>query len=241
MSEITNMNDIASNLETVEKKIRAACERSGRKRESVTLIAVSKTKPLSDIEAAYLSGCTQFGENKVQELMEKQKHCSLPLSWHLIGHLQINKVKYLPGAVKLIHSVDSEKLAAEIDRQAAKHGVVMDVLCEINIASEESKFGILPEQAVETVKRIATSFGHVSVKGLMCVAPRTDDAKTNRPYFRAMRQLLESINGELGEDKRLSEFSMGMSGDFETAIEEGATMVRVGTGIFGKRDYEITA
>ena len=233
------MSMIEDRLKTVESNIQAACARAGRQRGEVTLIAVSKTKPVQDIREAIACGCACFGENKVQELKEKAPVLGEGISWHLIGHLQVNKVKYLPGLTALIHSVDSEKLALEIDRQAQKHGITMDVLCEVNIAGEESKFGLSPEETPAFVQKIIGECKNIRVRGLMTVAPRTEDAESNRPYFIALRELLKKTNALLGQSEQLTELSMGMSGDYEVAIEEGATMVRVGTGVFGPRQYEI--
>ncbi|MCR5178735.1 MAG: YggS family pyridoxal phosphate-dependent enzyme [Lachnospiraceae bacterium] len=232
------MSSIGDNLESVRSRIDAACARSGRDRSEVTLIAVSKTKPVSDIREAMSCGCDTFGENKVQELRDKTAEITEPLHWHMIGHLQVNKVKYLPGMVELIHSVDNEKLALEIEKQAAKHDMVMDVLCEVNMAGEDTKFGLVPEEVPEFVKYIS-DHPHLRVRGLMTIAPYTDDPETNRPYFKGLKDLMEQINLSRRETDKLDILSMGMTGDFEVAIEEGATMVRVGTGIFGERDYSI--
>ncbi|WP_026670222.1 YggS family pyridoxal phosphate-dependent enzyme [Butyrivibrio sp. AE3006] len=229
---------IRENLETVEKNIQAACDRAGRDRSEVTLIAVSKTKPVSDIREAMDCGITVFGENKVQEIRDKTEEIKEPLNWHMIGHLQTNKVKYLPGKVCMIHSVDKLSLAEEIEKQAAKHDLVMDVLCEVNMAGEDSKFGLSPEEAPDFVKSIA-AFPHIRVRGLMTIAPYTDDPETNRPYFKALKKMLDDINSENIEGLHLDTLSMGMTGDYEVAIEEGATFVRVGTGIFGERNYNI--
>ncbi|WP_026525793.1 YggS family pyridoxal phosphate-dependent enzyme [Butyrivibrio sp. MB2005] len=229
---------IRENLETVEKNIQAACDRAGRDRSEVTLIAVSKTKPVSDIREAMDCGITVFGENKVQEIRDKTEEIKEPLNWHMIGHLQTNKVKYLPGKVCMIHSVDKMSLAEEIEKQAAKHDLVMDVLCEVNMAGEDSKFGLSPEKAPDFVKSIA-AFPHIRVRGLMTIAPYTDDPETNRPYFKALKKMLDDINSENIEGLHLDTLSMGMTGDYEVAIEEGATFVRVGTGIFGERNYNI--
>ena len=228
---------IRENLEVVEKNIREACKKAGRDRSEVTLIAVSKTKPVSDIREAMACGITVFGENKVQEIRDKTAEIKEPLSWHMIGHLQANKVKYLPGVACMIHSVDNIKLAQEIEKQAAKHDLVMDVLVEVNMAHEDTKFGLSPEEAIPFVKEIST-LEHLNIRGLMTIAPYTDDPETNRPFFRALRELLYSdeMRGFFPERPVLS---MGMSGDYEVAVEEGATHVRVGTGIFGERDYSV--
>ncbi len=227
---------IKENLQIVEKNIQAACDRAGRDRNSVTLIAVSKTKPVSDIRECMECGITVYGENKVQEIRDKTEEIKEPLHWHMIGHLQTNKVKYLPGKVDMIHSVDKISLAEEIEKQAVKNDIVMDVLCEVNMAGEDTKFGLTPEETPEFVRTIA-KFPHVRVRGLMTIAPYTDDPETNRVYFRGLRELLKSLKEENIEGTQLDTLSMGMTGDYEVAIEEGATFVRVGTGIFGERDY----
>ncbi len=234
------MSEIEQRLKIVRENILAACLRSGRDEKDVTLIAVSKTKPLEMIDEAFEAGCVCFGENRVQELKEKAEAFQKPAMWHLIGHLQVNKVKYLPGIARMIHSLDSEKLANEIDRQAQKHSLVMDVLCEVNVAGEESKFGLTPEETPAFVVKTVEACPHIRVRGLMTVAPRTDKAESNRVYFRALRELLHKTNALLPAEKQLTELSMGMSGDYTVAIEEGATMVRVGTGIFGARQYDLT-
>ncbi|WP_408070875.1 YggS family pyridoxal phosphate-dependent enzyme [Butyrivibrio sp. JL13D10] len=227
---------IKENLLEVEKNIQAACKRAGRNRDEVTLIAVSKTKPVSDIREAMDCGITVFGENKVQEIRDKTEEIKEPLHWHMIGHLQTNKVKYLPGKVDMIHSVDKLSLAEEIEKQSAKNDLVMDVLCEVNMAGEDTKFGLTPEETPEFVKKIA-AFPHVRVRGLMTIAPYTEDPESNRVYFKGLYELMEALKKENIEGTQLDTLSMGMTGDYEVAIEEGATFVRVGTGIFGERDY----
>lgn len=227
----------ANRLEAVEARIADACMRAGRARDEVTLIAVSKTKPVSAIEEAMAAGVHVFGENRVQELREKYE--ALPdegIFWHLIGTLQSNKVKYLPAisTLRMIHSVDNEKLALEIERQGEKHDRVFDVLIEVNMAHEETKAGLAPEETAELIGRIAP-LTHLNVRGLMTIAPFTEDAETNRPYFKGLRALMEEINAQGLLPARMTELSMGMSGDYEVAIEEGATFVRVGTALFGER------
>ncbi len=229
---------IRDNLSEVEKRIQDACDRAGRDRSEVTLIAVSKTKPVSDIREAMDCGIRVFGENKVQEIRDKTEEIKEPLDWHMIGHLQTNKVKYLPGKVCMIHSVDKMSLAEEIEKQAAKNDLVMDVLCEVNMAGEDSKFGLTPEEAPDFVRSIA-AFPHVRVRGLMTIAPYTDDPESNREYFRGLKKMLEALKEENIPGTQLDTLSMGMTGDYEVAIEEGATFVRVGTGIFGERNYAL--
>lgn len=227
---------IKENLEYVEKNIRKACEKAGRKREDVTLIAVSKTKPVSDIREAMACGITVFGENKVQEIRDKTAEITEPLDWHMIGHLQVNKVKYLPNVACMIHSVDNKKLADEIEKQASKAGIKMDVLIEVNMAHEDTKFGLSPEEVVDFVKEISPC-EHINIRGLMTIAPYTEDPESNRGYFRDLRLLKDKINALNIPGVNMDTLSMGMTGDYEVAIEEGATFVRVGTGIFGERDY----
>ena len=227
---------IKENLEVVETNIQNACKRAGRERSEVTLIAVSKTKPVSDIREAMACGITVFGENKVQEIRDKTAEIKEPLSWHMIGHLQANKVKYLPGVACMIHSVDNLKLAQEIEKQAAKHDLTMDVLIEVNMAHEDTKFGLSPEEAIPFVKEIST-LEHLNIRGLMTIAPFTDDPESNRVYFKGLRQLKDDINALNIPRVKMDTLSMGMTGDYQVAIEEGATFVRVGTGIFGERDY----
>ncbi len=227
---------IKDNLEFVQGNIQRAVERSGRRPEDVTLIAVSKTKPVSDIRQAMDCGITVFGENKVQEIREKTEEITEPLNWHMIGHLQANKVKYLPGKVCMIHSVDNVKLAAEIEKQFAKADLDIDVLIEVNMAHEDSKFGLSPEQVPDFVKEIAL-FPHLNIRGLMTIAPYTEDPESNRVYFKGLRELKDKINAMNIPGVNMDTLSMGMTGDYEVAIEEGATFVRVGTGVFGERDY----
>ena len=227
---------IRENLEFVEKNIVKACEKAGRNRSEVTLIAVSKTKPASDIRQAMDCGITVFGENKVQEIRDKTEEIKEPLSWHMIGHLQANKVKYLPGRVCMIHSVDNVKLAAEIEKQFSKADEVIDVLVEVNMAQEESKFGLTAEEVPDFVKEIV-KYPHLNIRGLMTIAPYTEDPESNRVYFKGLRELKDSINAMNIPGVNMDTLSMGMTGDYQVAIEEGATFVRVGTGIFGERDY----
>lgn len=229
---------IQANLKEVEQNILTACNKCGRSRDEITLIAVSKTKPVSMLEEAYSAGIRNFGENKVQEMCEKYEVMEKDIRWHMIGHLQTNKVKYLIGKTALIHSVDSYKLACEIEKQAAKHNCIMDILIEVNIAEEETKFGLSEEDVIDLVKQIA-QLPHVRIQGLMTVAPYVVDSEENRPFFRKIKQLSVDINNQNIDNVSMNILSMGMTGDYMVAIEEGATMVRVGTGIFGERNYNI--
>ncbi len=229
---------IQDNIVDVEKKIMAACNRSGRKREEVTLIAVSKTKPVDMMLEAIRAGIMDFGENKVQELCDKNEQIKEELYWHMIGHLQRNKVKYIIDKNILIHSLDSLRLAEQIQLDAQKRNIIQDVLIEVNIASEESKYGFKPEEVEDAILEIA-KLDSIRIKGLMCVAPYTEIAEENRIYFKKMRQLLVDIKEKNIDNVTMEMLSMGMSGDFEVAIEEGATLVRIGTGIFGERNYNV--
>lgn len=229
---------IRENLETVKKKIADACKRAGRSRDEVTLIAVSKTKPVSMIEEVIDTGIHDFGENKVQELAAKYEVLPKDLQWHLIGHLQTNKVKYIVDKVVMIHSVDSFKLAEQIEKEAAKNNIICNILIEVNIANEETKFGVMAEEVYSLILEIA-KLKHVRIKGLMTIAPFVDNPEKNREHFRKLRQLNIDINSKNIDNVSMKVLSMGMTGDYEVAIEEGATMVRVGTGIFGERNYLI--
>ena len=229
---------LKENLKTVEERIQSACKKAGRKREEITLIAVSKTKPPHMLQEAYDLGVRIFGENKVQEIREKYEVLPKDIDWHMIGHLQRNKVKYLMGKVVLIHSVDSLRLAEQIEHEAAKADIVMPVLIEVNVAEEESKFGTTSEAAMQLVEAVS-KLPHIKIRGLMTIAPFTDNPEDNRIYFRKLKQLSVDIKSKNIDNVSMNVLSMGMTGDYEVAIEEGATMVRVGTGIFGKRNYQI--
>ena len=229
---------VEKNISEVKKRISEAAKAAGRNENEVTLIAVSKTKPVEMIKEAYDTGIRDFGENKVQEIMEKYPLLPSDIRWHLIGHLQTNKVKYIIDKVCMIHSVDSLKLAEEISRQAVKHNVTVDILIEVNVAAEESKFGVRPEDAIDLCRDISTLPG-IRIRGLMTVAPFTSDPEENRPVFCALRQLFVDIDGKNIDNVCMDCLSMGMSGDYTVAIEEGATLVRVGTSIFGQRDYGV--
>ena len=228
---------IKENVAEVEARIQAVCKRAGRRREEVTLIAVSKTKPVSDIYEVIETGIKDYGENKVQEMCDKMEIIQEPLNWHMIGHLQRNKVKYIVDKAKLIHSVDSLRLAQQISQEAIKKEVEVDILIEVNVAEEASKFGLSTEEVIQMIEAIA-KLPAVHIKGLMTVAPFTDNPEDNRPYFRNLKQLAVDIDGKNIDNVTMSVLSMGMTGDYEVAIEEGATMVRVGTGIFGARIYK---
>lgn len=225
-------------LQEVEKRIQAACDRAGRKREEVTLIAVSKTKPVETLQEAYDLGVRIFGENKVQELTAKYEALPKDIHWHMIGHLQTNKVKYIIDKAELIHSVDSLKLAETIEKEAAKHDLIADILVEVNVAEEKSKFGMKMEEVIPFVEKVS-AFPHVRVRGLMTIAPFVEDPEENRSIFADLHKLYIDIKKKNHDNDTVSVLSMGMTNDYEVAIEEGATMVRVGTGIFGVRNYAV--
>ena len=226
------------NYEKVVENVKNACARSGRNFDDVTIIAVSKTKPLSDVEELLAHGVTEFGENKVQEMVDKYEHVSKPVHWHLIGHLQTNKVKYIVDKACMIHSIDSVHLAKEIEKEAAKKNLVVKVLLEVNIAHEESKFGINETEVYDLIDAIK-DMPHIHVMGLMTIAPFVENPEDNRIYFRKMYQLSLDIKSKCIDNIDMNVLSMGMTNDYEIAVEEGATMIRVGTAIFGARNYNI--
>lgn len=232
MEEMT----IRENMRAVEDRIAAACQEARRKPEDVTLIAVSKTKPVEMLREAYECGCRDFGENKVQELLDKYEVMPRDIRWHMIGHLQRNKVKYIVDKVYLIHSVDSLRLAEEISKEAGKKNVCVNILVEVNVANEETKFGTTCEDAKQLVQDIA-KLPNICVKGLMTIAPFVENAEKNRPFFSKLKKISVDIMGENIDNITMENLSMGMTGDYEVAVSEGATCVRVGTGIFGARQY----
>lgn len=229
---------ISENLCAVKSKIENVCKQNSIDESLITLIGVSKTKSVSEMMEAYNAGLRDFGENYVQEIVEKYPLMPSDAKIHMIGHLQTNKVKYIIDKVCAIHSVDSLHLAAEISKQAVKHDLVMPVFIEVNVAEEETKFGIRVNDVKELVKEVAKLPG-IYVNGLMTIAPYVDNAEENRQYFDVLRQLSVDINKENIDNGYGKHLSMGMSGDYEVAIESGATYVRVGTGIFGARNYNI--
>lgn len=227
---------LKENLAVVETKVQKACEASGRSRNEVTLIAVSKTKPIEMLQEIYDAGVRDFGENKVQELTEKYEVMPKEIRWHMIGHLQRNKVKYIVDKVALIHSVDSLRLAQEISKEAVKKDVTVPILIEVNISGEETKFGLEAGETIAMAEEIA-KLPNILIKGLMTVAPPVEDPEENRTVFRKIKQLSVDITNKNIDNVTMEILSMGMTNDYTVAIEEGATMVRVGTGIFGARDY----
>ena len=227
---------LSENLRDVEKRIEEACKRSNRDPKEVTLIAVSKTKPVEKLQEVYDAGARNFGENKVQEIMDKYDHLPQDIHWHMIGHLQRNKVKYIVDKVQMIHSVDSLRLAETIDKEAKKKNVTVPILIEVNVAEEDSKFGLSLEEVTALAEEIS-KLSNVRVCGLMTVAPFVEDPEENREVFRSLKKLSVDIAAKNINNVTMSVLSMGMTNDFEVAVEEGATMVRVGTAIFGARDY----
>ena len=229
---------LRENLQEVEERIQEACRRAGRDRSEVTLVAVSKTKPVAILQEAYDLGVRVFGENKVQEIREKYEALPKDIEWHMIGHLQTNKVKYIVDKVRLIHSVDSLKLAETIEKEAEKHNCTADILLEVNVAEEESKFGLKTEKVLPQYDKIL-QYSHINVRGLMTIAPFVENPEKNRTIFADLHKLYVDIKEKNIDNDTVSILSMGMTNDYEVAIEEGATMVRIGTGIFGARDYSI--
>ena len=229
---------LKENLDKVEVRIQNACRRAGRSRDEVTLVAVSKTKPVAMLREAYDLGLRIFGENKVQEIRDKYGEMPSDTEWHMIGHLQTNKVKYIVDKVKLIHSVDSLKLAETIEKEAEKHGRTVDILLEVNVAEETSKFGLKTVEVLPLYEKIV-QLPHINVRGLMTIAPFVENPEKNRSVFADLHKLYVDIKDKNIDNGTVSILSMGMTNDYEVAIEEGATMVRIGTGIFGARDYGI--
>ena len=228
---------LTENLGQVRQRIRAACERVGRDPDEVVIVAVSKRKPLSDIEYLRESGQLEFGENYVQELCGKEEEISAPVHWHMIGHLQTNKVKYIVDRTVLIHSVDSLKLAKQIEKEAAKKNITAQILIQANIAEEDTKFGLHDKKQLFDLITEISKLSHVKVRGLMTSAPFVANSEENRCYFRKLHKLFVDIQAKNVNNIDMNILSMGMTNDYEVAVEEGATMVRVGTAIFGARDY----
>ncbi len=225
---------VKENLMEVRKHMEEACRRAGRPVEDVTLVAVSKTKPLEMLKEAYEAGARDFGENKVQEILEKQPGMPEDARFHMIGHLQRNKVRQVIGKAVLIHSVDSLRLAEQIEADAAKRDLSVDILLEVNVAREESKYGFFLEEVEEALLQIR-EFPHITVKGLMTIAPFVEDPEENRDIFKKLYQIFIDIKSKNIDNGTMNVLSMGMTGDYQVAIEEGSTMIRVGTGIFGAR------
>ncbi len=229
---------IGTNYKEVLEIVHDTARNAKRDCDEVTLIAVSKTKPVELLEQAYQAGARDFGENKVQEIIAKYDKLPSDIRWHMIGHLQTNKVKYIADKIYMIHSVESEKLAKEISKEAQKAGRVIPILIEVNIAKEESKYGIMKEDCENFIRSIHNLPG-ITIKGLMTLAPFVENGEENREYFKALKQLSVDIMQKNIDNVTMDFLSMGMSGDYKTAIEEGANLVRVGTRIFGERDYSV--
>ena len=227
---------VAENLVQVQKNIEESCKKVNRDPGEVTLIAVSKTKPVEMLQEAYAAGARVFGENKVQEIVDKYDQMPSDVQWHMIGHLQRNKVKYIVDKVAMIHSVDSLHLAKQIEKEAVKKGVEAQILVQVNIAQEDTKFGIDGPEVISLVEEIS-KLPHIHIRGLMTSAPFVENPEENRCYFEKLHKLFIDIGEKNIDNVSMDILSMGMTNDYEVAIEEGATMVRVGTGIFGARNY----
>lgn len=230
------MDSIKNNIEAIKKDIEEICLKSGKNPDDITIIAVTKTVDTDRINYAADCGLTNLGENKVQEIMDKYEPVNKNVKWHLIGHLQTNKVKYIIDKVELIHSVDSVKLAEEISKKALKNNLIKEVLVQVNVAKEESKFGIDIEEVISFVKTIS-AFENIRIKGLMTIAPYDENPENVRPIFRLLRQKFDELAQMNIPNTDMKYLSMGMSNDYAVAIEEGANMIRIGTAIFGKRNY----
>jgi len=227
---------ISENLKSIRERIHRACSKVGRNADEVKLIAVTKTISVDRIKEAINCGINCLGENKVQEIVDKYPQIHGDIEWHMIGHLQTNKVKYITDKVSMIQSVDSIKLAQEINKRFKNSGRIIDILVEINIANEESKHGIDPSNVIEFIKTIS-SYDNLKVCGLMTVAPASYDMEEVRPYFKSMKKIFEDVKASCIDNVEMKYLSMGMTGDFEVAIEEGSNIVRIGSGIFGPRIY----
>lgn len=230
------MDYIKNNIEYIKEKISTVAKKSGRNASDILLLAVTKTVTVDKIKVVMDYGLNDLGENKVQELISKYDKLADGCNWHLIGHLQTNKVKYIIDKVKMIHSVDSEKLALEINNRAEQHGKIMDILLEVNIANEQSKFGVKPEEIYGLIEKLKV-LPNIKVKGLMTIAPLVNNVENNRKYFKLLYKLFVDIKDRKNDNIDMKYLSMGMTNDYEIAIEEGANIVRIGTGIFGERIY----
>lgn len=230
---------IKENLAYIEKLKGEAAVRSGRKPEDVLLCAVTKTHTVEEINEAIDCGVTDIGENKVQEIMDKYEYVKPGVKWHLIGHLQTNKVKYIIDKVDMIHSVDSLHLAKEIDKRAKAHDLTMNILVQVNSAEEESKFGVTVDETKQLIMDILENCENIKICGLMCIAPFEEDVDDARPFFAEVKKLYDEYQKIDHPRLEFKHLSMGMSNDFEVAIEEGSNLVRVGTAIFGARDYSL--
>lgn len=228
---------IHENIDIVRQNIRKACINSNRDDKEVTLICVSKTKSVEEIKEVYDYQERNFGENKVQELIDKYQELPNDINWHLIGHLQRNKVKYIIDKAYLIHSVDSFRLAKQIEEEAVKHNIAANILVQVNVAQEDTKFGLDTNEVIEIITKISKDLPHIHINGLMTIAPYTKLPEENRIYFRQLKEISKKISDLNLQNVEMKELSMGMTGDYMVAVEEGATLVRVGTGVFGSRNY----
>jgi len=229
---------LIDNYNKIVENVKSACERTGRDFNDVKIIAVSKTMPVDDIIELYNDGVYEFGENKVQELCDKYSVINEGINYHLIGHLQRNKVKYIIDKACLIHSVDSLRLAETISQEAVKKDIIANILIQVNLSLEDSKSGITKEEVLPLIKEII-KLPNINIKGLMTIPPFVTNPEDNRKYFKELRELFIDINEELSDNISMCHLSMGMTGDYITAVEEGATLIRVGTAIFGNRNYNI--
>ena len=231
------MKYIKENFDNIEERIQMACDKSGRDRSEIKLIAVSKFVESDVMNASINYGVVALGESKVQEIRRKYENVKDGVEWHLIGHLQTNKVKYIIDKVDIIHSVDSLRLAEEISKRATQHGKVIKILVQVDAADEESKFGMKKNEVKNLVVEIS-KLPNIIVNGLMFIAPYVENSENIRKYFVDMKEIFDEIKyNSNSENIQMEHLSMGMTNDFEIAIEEGATLIRVGTGIYGKRDY----
>ncbi|WP_018247285.1 YggS family pyridoxal phosphate-dependent enzyme [Orenia marismortui] len=233
------MQDIQSRLHKIEERIEKAAKRAGRNISEIKLLPISKYHSLEKMKVILDDGINDFGESRVQELTDKYDEFDSEVRWHMIGHLQRNKVKYLARRHRctLIHSVDSLRLAKEINKRSKQEDRVMNILIQVNTAEDDNKFGIYSKEAIELIKNIS-KLEYVKIKGLMTIAPYSDDPEEVRPYFRKLKELALKIEAIGIENVEMDELSMGMTNDLEVAIEEGATILRVGSGIFGEREYK---
>jgi len=229
------MSDIRQNIIDIKQEIAEICDRANRNPDDILLLGVTKTVEPQRINEAIAEGITDIGENRVQEILNKYESVD-PVHWHLIGHLQTNKVKYIVDKVKMIHSLDSIRLAEEINKRAKQHQVLMDVLVQINVAKEDTKFGLYVDELDDFIKKVQ-EFENINIKGLMTIAPFEENPEKVRPYFRTLKSIFERIKAKKLERVDMQYLSMGMSNDFKIAIEEGANIIRIGTAIFGKRNY----
>jgi len=232
------MNNIEHNLKEIRNKIKMAARKSNRSSRDITLVAVTKTVKVEEIKKALAMGVTNIGENRIQEALEKYEALKgYNVKWHMIGYLQSNKAKYAVKFIDLVHSLDRISLAKELNKRAARLNRVMDVLIQVNIAKDENKFGLAPEEVEDFMLHVAEEYESLKIKGLMTVVPYVENPEEVRPYFRQMSQMFKKYKNLGFKNIEMKHLSMGMTNDFEVAIEEGANMVRIGSGIFGPRVY----